>query len=1056
MMETRLRDTRWLAHSLRLLLVGVVYALALRFTPEFASPFLQSQPLAIAAGVALASAALWGPAVVVALATGAWAAHAFGDDVAALAATAAAVTQGIIAAMLMRSVRASGQYGLETARDITLRFVLPALAASGGGALAAAVVHALAQEGTLLTVAVSAGVRFGADLAGMLIVAPIVFAFFARPLSSWKPRRWGLTVPMVATVALLLGAITAIAHWGEQRSRAEFEATAKEFLDRVDASLHTAMDVVNAVHGATLAAGRPLDRSRFEAAALLWLQGAPIVDNVAWDERVARADAAGYVERVRGEGEAGFRLQQRPGGVAQSILDADTELVVMRQFLSLRSDSGQRESGLGMNMLSIPEVRDTVLRALAGGPARVSPAFQINPPHDTGMGVVVYRPLRLTGGRSEGLAVATVFIERALSEAIALSPPGMDICVVDLSPAAIHRRLAGAPGCDSRTPVAGDLRHQQTIEFAGRPWQISIGQPLSSAVIGSAGFWNMWLFAWPGLLGASLLCTLLLVNTGRVRRIEAEVQRRTAELVRESQERRQAEAAAANTLRELRSIFDTVTVGVVQIAPGGTILNANPAYCELTGYSLDELRGMKVAALSSAADLPWLRAIEDMVTRGEPAFIRGDKNYLRKDGRIVPVSITVRPVRDADGHALYSVGAVQDLSETILRREAERARDQAEASNRAKSQFVARMSHELRTPLNAILGFAQLLDVQTAGQLPAAQRGWLTRLTQAGWHLLAMINDVLDLSRIESDSLELHIGQVDLRDVIETSVAMIDEAAARRGIRVSRELADDARVVLGDPVRVRQVLINLLSNAVKYNREAGRIDVRCRAGRAGVIEIEVTDTGLGMDAAQLETLFQPFNRLGRERSGVEGTGIGLTITKRLAELMGGQLRVRSTPNEGSVFTLELAAGTASTPAGAPGPVADIHTARFNRRRVLYIEDNETNIEIMRAMLTRRPQIELSVAMTGRDGLAVARRLMPDLVLLDLDLPDISGIAVLHEIRADQRLGHTPVIIVSAYAQADQVANGFDAGATDYVAKPLLLDTLLAAIDKELDAAHTMF
>ena len=669
-----------------------------------------------------------------------WAARtAFGGDVAALASIAAAVAQGIIASTLMRSARVSGQFGLETAREIVRHFVFPAVAASGGGALAAAAVHALWQEHGAAAVAVSAGVRFGADLAGMLIVAPVLFAFFARPLSNWKPRWWGLTVPMVATVALLLAAVTAIAHWGEQRSRAEFEATAKEFLDRVDASLHTVMDVVNAVHGATLAADHPLDRNKFEAAALLWMQGAPIVHSVEWDELVARADTEDYVARVRGEGEAGFRLQRRPGGVAPSILDADSDLVVMRQFLSLRSEPGQREAGLGMNMLSIPEVRDTVLRALAGGPARVSPAFQINPPYDTAIGVVVYRPLRLAGGgRTEGLAVATVFIERALSEAIALSPPGLDICIVDLGPGATHRRLAGAPGCESRTPADGDLRHKQTIEFAGRPWEMNIGQRLSSAVIASGGFMNIWLFAWPGLLGASLLSALLLVNTGRVRRIEAEVERRTAELVRESQERRQAEAAAADTLRELRSIFDTVTVGVVQIAPGGTIRNANPAYCELTGYALAELRGMKVADLASAADLPLMRAIEEMVIRGEPAFIRGDKHYRRKDGRVVPVSITVRPVRDADGNPLYSVGAVQDITETILRREAERARDQAEASNRAKSQFVARMSHELRTPLNAILGFAQLLD--RPGSRAAVDRTSGVadaQIQQAGWHLLA-------------------------------------------------------------------------------------------------------------------------------------------------------------------------------------------------------------------------------------------------------------------------------------------------------------------------------
>jgi signal transduction histidine kinase len=247
---------------------------------------------------------------------------------------------------------------------------------------------------------------------------------------------------------------------------------------------------------------------------------------------------------------------------------------------------------------------------------------------------------------------------------------------------------------------------------------------------------------------------------------------------------------------------------------------------------------------------------------------------------------------------------VEDITEHLRLEEAERAREAAEASNRAKSEFLSRMSHELRTPLNAMLGFAQLLEIDQRHPLAPAQRPWVGQIQQAGWHLLEMINDVLDLSRIESGNLRLQPATLDLPELIAATVALVASDALARDIRISQNLGQGTSGIVGDATRVKQILTNLLSNAVKYNADGGRVHVASRLVKPDCVEIAITDTGMGMTPAQMEELFKPFNRLGRERSATQGTGIGLVISKRLAEVMAArsasELRAR-----GSSFTLRL-------------------------------------------------------------------------------------------------------------------------------------------------------
>jgi len=361
--------------------------------------------------------------------------------------------------------------------------------------------------------------------------------------------------------------------------------------------------------------------------------------------------------------------------------------------------------------------------------------------------------------------------------------------------------------------------------------------------------------------------------------------------------------------------------------------------------------------------------------------------------------------------------------------EAERAREAAVAANQAKSEFLSRMSHELRTPLNAVVGFAQLMESDQEHALGPRHRRWIELVRQAGWHLLEMINDILDLSRIESDRLELRAEALCLQPLLEQTLAMVERLAAQRQVTVTLVPAGAALSVLGDATRVKQIVTNLLSNAVKYNVDNGRVEILCRAV-GGRVEIEVRDTGLGMSAAQLEQLFQPFNRLGREHTELQGTGIGLVISRRLAEMMGGRLQASSEAGKGSSFVLTLPRADGGQAVRSEFGALDRGPVEEAQRDVLYVEDNAINAELLRGILAQRPAIRLEVLTTGLGALAAARAQAPDLILLDLHLPDIHGLDVLRRLKAEPACASIPVVVVSADAMEAQVDAALRTGAVD--------------------------
>jgi signal transduction histidine kinase/ActR/RegA family two-component response regulator len=395
------------------------------------------------------------------------------------------------------------------------------------------------------------------------------------------------------------------------------------------------------------------------------------------------------------------------------------------------------------------------------------------------------------------------------------------------------------------------------------------------------------------------------------------------------------------------------------------------------------------------------------------------------------------------------------LEHDRAKQEAERARQEAERANRAKSEFLSRMSHELRTPLNAILGFGQLLQLS---DLTEVQREGVDQVLRGGRHLLGLINEVLDISRIETGSLALSREAVNVYELLKETIDLIRPLAAERELRIEAPSAKGCScTVQADRQRLRQALLNLASNAVKYNRHGGAISFTCQAASDGRLRILVRDTGPGVAADKLHRLFTPFDRLGAEQTDIQGTGMGLALSKRLLEAMGGTITAHSVQGQGSTFTLELARTQDPLEhlervlSAQPLPIPD-HDAG-PERTVLYAEDNPSNLRLVERLLAQRGGVRLLTATQGQLVHELARQHQPDLILLDQHLPDLGGEEVLRRLQADPDTAAVPVVMVSADATAGQTKRLLAAGASQYLTKPLDVARFLEVVDQLLQAAH---
>jgi PAS domain S-box-containing protein len=500
--------------------------------------------------------------------------------------------------------------------------------------------------------------------------------------------------------------------------------------------------------------------------------------------------------------------------------------------------------------------------------------------------------------------------------------------------------------------------------------------------------------------------------------------------------------------QRLASIVESSDDAILSKTLDGKIVTWNRGAERIYGYKAVEIVGEPVSRLippGHVNDVPRLLAR----VRSNESIQHYETKRLTKDGRIIDVAITISPLKDSDGTITGASTIARDITETKrLQEELQVAKGVAEQANLAKNEFLSRMSHELRTPLNAILGFGQLLERE---DLSADHKDSVRQIIKGGRRLLELINEVLDISRIESGSLEFSLEPVSVASVIQDAVDLINPLAVERGIRLSVDLPQDLQGshVSADQQRLGQVLLNLLSNALKYNVDNGAVWV-IAAQRDDEVRISVADTGLGIPEEKLPLLFTPFERLGAEQSKVEGTGLGLTLSKRLVEAMGGRLEVETKgSSEGTTFSISLrtASGLSVDTAGPTLRAVGPPDARAGS--VLYIEDNLSNLRLIERLVAYIGDLEVISAMTGALGLDLAQQHRPHLILLDLHLPDIQGDEVLLKLRRDPRTTKIPIVVLSADATPGQIERLLLAGADEYLTKPLDVAEFIGMIDRIL-------
>ena len=510
-----------------------------------------------------------------------------------------------------------------------------------------------------------------------------------------------------------------------------------------------------------------------------------------------------------------------------------------------------------------------------------------------------------------------------------------------------------------------------------------------------------------------------------------------------------------------RSLFESNIDAIMTTDPLGIITDVNKQMEALTDCTRDELIG---APFKNYFTDPERAEAGIKLVLSEKKVTNYELTARARDGKNTVVSYNATTFYDRDRKLQGVFAAARDVTERkrfelALQEsnlELESAKFAAEKANLAKSDFLSSMSHELRSPLNAILGFAQLLE-SAIPRPTAGQTAQIAQILQAGWHLLNLINEILDLAVIESGKASLSLEPVALAEVMSECRTMMEPQAQQRGIRMTFPRFEHPHFVWADRTRLKQIVINLLSNAIKYNREHGSVVVDCHITAGGRTRISVQDTGVGLVPAKVAQLFQPFNRLGQEASGVTGTGIGLVVTKQLAALMEGELGVESTVGTGSVFWVDLRTTQAPVMvADGEKPTAQVPPSRpagARRRTLLYIEDNPANMMLVEQLIARRSDLSLLTAVNGALGIELARTARPDVILMDINLPGISGIDALIILREDPATVHIPVVALSANAMPRDIVLGLEAGFFRYLTKPIKVDEFMETLEVALGYAE---
>jgi PAS domain S-box-containing protein len=515
---------------------------------------------------------------------------------------------------------------------------------------------------------------------------------------------------------------------------------------------------------------------------------------------------------------------------------------------------------------------------------------------------------------------------------------------------------------------------------------------------------------------------------------------------------RESEARLASANRMLQLVLDNIPVRVFWKDTELRFQGCNKAFAQDAGRKTpDDIIGL------DDRDMPWAPEAE-AYRRDDRAIMQSgvpklgyEEPQTTPTGERIWLSTSKIPLLGDNGQAIGVMGVYTDITE---RKQDElaliEAREEADRANQAKSEFLSSMSHELRTPMNAILGFGQLMEYDDS--LPEEHKDNVREILKGGYHLLDLINEVLDLAKLESGRIDLSLEPVEVCPLVQDCVGLVSALAGKRGIRI-RHTGLEGVAVRADRTRLKQALLNLLSNAVKYNREGGDVRIDVQAEGIDRLRIRVTDSGPGIPATRLAQLFQPFNRLGAEATEIEGTGIGLTITRRIIEMIGGSVDVESEVGVGSTFWIELplesAPGYGQDHAAAVDHGAPALAADAVQHTVLYIEDNPSNIKLVAQILGRRPHIHLLTAHTPELGIELALARHPELILLDINMPDMDGYQVLEVFKAEARLKTIPVVAITANAMPADLERGKAAGFVDYLTKPLDVGRFNAMLDRLL-------
>lgn len=541
-----------------------------------------------------------------------------------------------------------------------------------------------------------------------------------------------------------------------------------------------------------------------------------------------------------------------------------------------------------------------------------------------------------------------------------------------------------------------------------------------------------------------------------------ELQVHQIELEMQNEELQRAQVQLDKARARYFDLYDLAPVGYCTVSEKGLVTEVNLSTATLLGLTRARLVNQRFSSFIAPTHQ------DNFYLYRQQVFASGvlkvcELQMVRGDSSLVWVSLTTTTALEDDGAWVLRV-VLNDLTE---RKEIDRvlqdknsalelaSRTAAHAS-RAKSDFLSNMSHELRTPLNAVLGFAQLIDAGTPEPTPAQKRS-VDQILKAGWYLLELINEILDLALVESGRLSLKLQTVALSAVLQECQTMMEPEADKRGISMCFAQYLKPYVVRADSTRVKQIFINLLSNAIKYNKPGGTVVVTCVETVPGRVRMAVVDTGQGLPPEKIEQLFQPFNRLGQEAHAEQGTGVGLVVTKRLVELMGGTMGVESVVGTGSTFWIEMNLTTEPVPPGpgAPTLLQNVAPVKSGDRlhTILYVEDNAANLLLVEAFMERRQDLRLLSARDGLSGIALAQAALPDVILMDIQLPlGMSGTEALKILRHDPATAHIPVVALSANAVPAAVEKGLATGFYRYLTKPLKFNEFMAVLDDALTLA----